>query len=121
MGKEEFEEGQKTALVEGLFDKIDCDNQGDENKFASAMLSSQRAEHAQMRLLGMKREKKTSKAQRRALGNIHFIGQLFRHGLLTRKIIVECMHSLLRNIEDPDPEDVAAMCKLMTTVGQELE
>lgn len=69
----------------------------------------------------MKREEENLKARRRALGNIHFIGHLFRKSLLTRKIILECSSQLLRNVENPDPEDVEALCKLMTTVGKDLE
>jgi translation initiation factor 4G len=62
-----------------------------------------------------------SRAKWRAMGNIRFIGHLYRYGLITRKIISACIKSLLRNVEEPDPEDIEAMCKLITTVGYEFE
>jgi translation initiation factor 4G len=61
------------------------------------------------------------KIKQRTLGNIRFIGQLYRHRLLTRSIINKCISLLIKDVEDPIQEDVEAMCKLVAIVGQDLE
>eukprot|EP00746_Dinoflagellata_sp_MGD_P157438 gnl/MRDRNA2_/MRDRNA2_86209_c1_seq1.p1 gnl/MRDRNA2_/MRDRNA2_86209_c1~~gnl/MRDRNA2_/MRDRNA2_86209_c1_seq1.p1 ORF type:complete len:352 (+),score=-2.16 gnl/MRDRNA2_/MRDRNA2_86209_c1_seq1:261-1316(+) len=57
----------------------------------------------------------------RALCNIRFIGYLYRHELISRKIIVLCLTSLLRDTDNPDPYHVEAMYYLCKTVGKKLE
>ncbi|KAI9136582.1 hypothetical protein BKA69DRAFT_140564 [Paraphysoderma sedebokerense] len=58
------------------------------------------------------------KIKRRALGNITFIGELFKKGLLTEKIMHTCVQRLISNT---DEEYIEALCKLLTTVGASLE
>ncbi|KAJ1558492.1 hypothetical protein HK096_011544 [Nowakowskiella sp. JEL0078] len=62
-----------------------------------------------------------SKAKRRALGNIQFIGELFKRQMLTEKIIHACISHQLRNISEPEEEDIESLCKLMTTVGAKID
>eukprot|EP00747_Dinoflagellata_sp_TGD_P158687 gnl/TRDRNA2_/TRDRNA2_177836_c0_seq2.p1 gnl/TRDRNA2_/TRDRNA2_177836_c0~~gnl/TRDRNA2_/TRDRNA2_177836_c0_seq2.p1 ORF type:complete len:680 (+),score=-31.03 gnl/TRDRNA2_/TRDRNA2_177836_c0_seq2:103-2142(+) len=66
-------------------------------------------------------DKKNTKIRSKALGNIHFIGNLYRYGLLARVTIENCIQTLLRETENPVPENVEVLCKLMSTVGQDLE
>jgi len=60
-------------------------------------------------------------ARRRMLGNIQFIGYLFKFGLLTERILHSCVTQLLKEESSPRPEDVECLCKLMTTVGGQLD
>jgi translation initiation factor 4G len=59
------------------------------------------------------------KARKRSLGNIRFIGELFKLGLLTEAIMHECFMKLLKKSEDH--ESLECMCRLMTTVGKSMD
>ncbi|KAG0015116.1 hypothetical protein BGZ82_001533 [Podila clonocystis] len=61
------------------------------------------------------------KAKRQGLGLIHFIGELFKLQMLTEKIMHECVKKLLANVKDPEEEETEGLCKLMTTVGLQLD
>ncbi|KAG0338309.1 hypothetical protein BG004_007270 [Podila humilis] len=61
------------------------------------------------------------KAKRQGLGLIHFIGELFKLSMLTEKIMHECVKKLLANVKDPEEEEIEGLCKLMTTVGLQLD
>jgi translation initiation factor 4G len=63
------------------------------------------------------REEKRSSARRRMLGNIRFIGELYKKSMLTERIMHECIKKLLGEYQHPDEEDVEALCKLMRTIG----
>ena len=67
------------------------------------------------------REKANLQARKRMLGNIQFIGHLFHQGLLIEKIMHACVRQLLEHVEDPEPEDVEALCKLLTTIGDKID
>ncbi|KAG0290768.1 hypothetical protein BGZ98_003297 [Dissophora globulifera] len=61
------------------------------------------------------------KAKRQGLGLIHFIGELFKLSMLTEKIMHDCVKKLLANVKDPEEEETEGLCKLMTTVGLQLD
>ncbi|CAL9124426.1 unnamed protein product [Musa textilis] len=63
------------------------------------------------------REKKRLQARRRMLGNIRLIGELYKKKMLTERIMHECIKKLLGQYQNPDEEDVEALCKLMSTIG----
>ncbi|XP_057998983.1 eukaryotic translation initiation factor 4G isoform X2 [Hevea brasiliensis] len=63
------------------------------------------------------REEKRVKARRRMLGNIRLIGELYKKKMLTERIMHECIKKLLGQYQNPDEEDVEALCKLMSTIG----
>lgn len=67
------------------------------------------------------REELESKHRRRVLGNIKFIGELFKLGMLTEKIMHDCITRLLGNVKNPVPEDIEALSKLMTTIGERID
>ncbi|KAK8650473.1 hypothetical protein V6N13_140111 [Hibiscus sabdariffa] len=67
------------------------------------------------------REEKRIKARRRMLGNIRFIGELYKKKMLTERIMHECIKKLLGEYENPDEEDVEALCKLMSTIGEMID
>lgn len=61
------------------------------------------------------------KARRRMLGNIQFIGHLYRFKMLTENIMHSCIRRLLEDDKNPKPEDIECLCKLLTTIGGQLE
>jgi translation initiation factor 4G len=58
------------------------------------------------------------KARRRSLGNIRFIGELYKLKMLTARIMHECLRKL---IATTDEESLECLCRLLTTVGKDLE
>jgi len=58
------------------------------------------------------------KLRRRSLGNIRFIGELYKLGMLTARIMHECVKKLLTTT---DEESLECLCRLVTTVGQDLD
>jgi len=70
----------------------------------------------------LKREDRILQARRRMLGNIRFIGELFKKSMLTERIMHTCIMKLLGAGErTPSEEDIEALCKLMSTVGGQLD
>lgn len=67
------------------------------------------------------REEKRIKARRRMLGNIRLIGELYKKKMLTERIMHACIQKLLGNNQTPDEEDVEALCKLMSTIGEMID
>ncbi|KAE8702023.1 Eukaryotic translation initiation factor 4G [Hibiscus syriacus] len=67
------------------------------------------------------REEKRIKARRRMLGNIRLIGELYKKKMLTERIMHDCIKKLLGEYENPDEEDVEALCKLMSTIGKMID
>nr|XP_043626899.1 eukaryotic translation initiation factor 4G-like isoform X2 [Erigeron canadensis] len=69
------------------------------------------------------REEKRVKARRRMLGNIRLIGELYKKRMLTERIMHECIKKLLgvNQTPDPDEENIEALCKLMSTIGEMID
>ncbi|KAF5469930.1 hypothetical protein F2P56_010487 [Juglans regia] len=67
------------------------------------------------------REEKRVQARRRMLGNIRLIGELYKKRMLTERIMHACIHKLLGQYQNPDEEDVEALCKLMSTIGEMID
>lgn len=67
------------------------------------------------------REEKRLKARRRMLGNIRLIGELYKKRMLTERIMHECIQKLLGQYQNPDEEDIEALCKLMSTIGEMID
>ena len=55
------------------------------------------------------------------LGNIRFIGELYKQKMLTEKIMHECLIKLLGDIENPEEDVVECLCVLMSTIGQAID
>ncbi|EPS61642.1 hypothetical protein M569_13149, partial [Genlisea aurea] len=64
------------------------------------------------------REEKRLRVRRRMLGNIRLIGELYKKRMLTERIMHECIKNLLGQYENPDEENIEALCKLMSTIGE---
>ncbi|KAL9683123.1 hypothetical protein QQ045_014939 [Rhodiola kirilowii] len=67
------------------------------------------------------REERRVLARRRMLGNIRLIGELFKKKMLTERIMHECIKKLLGQQQNPDEEDIEALCKLMSTIGEMID
>ncbi|XP_069096176.1 eukaryotic translation initiation factor 4 gamma 3 isoform X11 [Pleurodeles waltl] len=63
-------------------------------------------------------EEAKDKARRRSIGNIKFIGELFKLKMLTEAIMHDCMVKLLKN---HDEESLECLCRLLTTIGKDLD
>ncbi|XP_044494676.1 eukaryotic translation initiation factor 4G-like isoform X2 [Mangifera indica] len=96
--QEEFERGEREQEEANKVDKEGENKQSDEE-----------------------REEKRIKARRRMLGNIRLIGELYKKKMLTERIMHECIQKLLGQYESPDEEDVEALCKLMSTIGEMID
>lgn len=57
-------------------------------------------------------------ARRRSLGNIKFIGELFKLKMLTEVIMHDCIVKLLKN---HDGESLECLCRLLSTIGKDLD
>uniref|UniRef100_A0A452RDV1 Eukaryotic translation initiation factor 4 gamma 3 n=1 Tax=Ursus americanus TaxID=9643 RepID=A0A452RDV1_URSAM len=63
-------------------------------------------------------EEAKDKARRRSIGNIKFIGELFKLKMLTEAIMHDCVVKLLKN---HDEESLECLCRLLTTIGRDLD
>jgi len=67
------------------------------------------------------------KIKRKVLGNIQFIGELFKKKILTEKVMHSCISKILLSDEPEDPlpipeeDDLECLCKLLTTIGSALD
>lgn len=61
------------------------------------------------------------KLKRRVLGNMRFIGEIFKVGLIGEKIMHSIITELLSNVENPEEEEIECLCRLLMTVGSILD
>lgn len=66
----------------------------------------------------MELEEARDQARRRSLGNIKFIGELFKLKMLTEAIMHDCVVKLLKN---HDEESLECLCRLLSTIGKDLD
>ncbi|OQR94924.1 eukaryotic translation initiation factor [Achlya hypogyna] len=59
--------------------------------------------------------------KRATLGHIRFIGELYKQGMLSSRIMHECIQRLFGNLDAPDEESLECLCKLISTVGARLD
>jgi translation initiation factor 4G len=60
-------------------------------------------------------------AKRRGLGLVQFIGELYKLGMLTERIMLECVHKLVDYKGVPDEAEIESLSKLLRTVGGNLD
>ncbi|KAG6449153.1 hypothetical protein O3G_MSEX005901 [Manduca sexta] len=58
------------------------------------------------------------RVRRRSVGNVRFIGELYKLKMLTSKIMDYCMKYLIDKL---DEEKLECLCKLLTTIGEQIE
>ncbi|WOL09564.1 eukaryotic translation initiation factor 4G-like [Canna indica] len=78
-------------------------------------------EEGEIKQSAEEREEKRLQARRRMLGNIRLIGELYKKKMLTERIMHECIKKLLGQYQNPDEEDIEALCKLMSTIGEMID
>lgn len=66
----------------------------------------------------MELQEARDQARRRSLGNIKFIGELFKLKMLTEPIMHDCVVKLLKN---HDEESLECLCRLLSTIGKDLD
>ncbi|XP_016103621.1 eukaryotic translation initiation factor 4 gamma 1a isoform X10 [Sinocyclocheilus grahami] len=76
------------------------------------------AEEEERQRLKEELEEAKNKARRRSLGNIKFIGELFKLKMLTEPIMHDCIVKLLKN---HDEESLECLCRLLSTIGKDLD
>jgi hypothetical protein len=62
---------------------------------------------------------KLCNAKLRWLGNIRFIGELFKLSMLTEGIMIDCIERLLK--QENDEETIESLCRFLTTIGKEVD
>ncbi|KAL8785406.1 MAG: hypothetical protein Q9195_008666 [Heterodermia aff. obscurata] len=60
-------------------------------------------------------------AKRRGLGLVRFIGELYKLGMLTERIMHQCVHKLVDYDGVPDEAEVESLTSLLKTIGQNLD
>uniref|UniRef100_A0A8C1LVZ7 Eukaryotic translation initiation factor 4 gamma, 3b n=2 Tax=Cyprinus carpio TaxID=7962 RepID=A0A8C1LVZ7_CYPCA len=94
-------------------DKVDDDVFEKKHRELEAATSASERERLQEEL-----EEAKDKARRRSIGNIKFIGELFKLRMLTEAIMHDCVVKLLKN---HDEESLECLCRLLTTIGKDLD
>ncbi|KAG9337675.1 hypothetical protein JZ751_028325 [Albula glossodonta] len=94
-------------------DKVDDDVFERKQKELESAASASERERLQEEL-----EEAKDKARRRSIGNIKFIGELFKLKMLTEAIMHDCVVKLLKN---HDEESLECLCRLLTTIGKDLD
>ena len=65
-------------------------------------------------------EEKKSQTKKKTLGNVRFIGELFRVELITSKVILSCVNELLNKVNF-DEDKIEGACILLSTGGSSFE
>ncbi|KAI1816073.1 hypothetical protein GGS20DRAFT_583871 [Poronia punctata] len=98
--QEEFERGWSVQLPEQGAD-------GDRKTEAAALLTEEYY--------------KAAAAKRKGLGLVQFIGELYKLAMLTERIMHECVRKLVDYTGIPDEAEVESLCKLLRTIGWNLD
>jgi translation initiation factor 4G len=98
--QEEFERGWKVDLPQP--------KEGEDKKATEAALLSDEYYIA-------------AAAKRRGLGLVQFIGELYKLGMLTERIMHECVRKLLEFTGVPDEAEIESLTKLLKTIGGNLD
>ncbi|XP_042352934.1 eukaryotic translation initiation factor 4 gamma 1a isoform X2 [Plectropomus leopardus] len=97
------------------FEKDQDDDEIFEKKQKEMEAAKEGEERERLRL---ELEESRDQARRRSLGNIKFIGELFKLKMLTEAIMHDCVVKLLKN---HDEESLECLCRLLSTIGKDLD
>ncbi|XP_040381953.1 eukaryotic translation initiation factor 4G isoform X2 [Oryza brachyantha] len=112
------EDNEKITFKRLLLNKCQEEFERGEREEAEADKTEEEGEIKQTK---EEREEKRIRARRRMLGNIRLIGELYKKRMLTERIMHECIKNLLGNCQNPDEENIEALCKLMSTIGEMID
>ncbi|XP_062337646.1 eukaryotic translation initiation factor 4 gamma 1a isoform X3 [Osmerus eperlanus] len=93
-------------------------DQDDDEIFERKQKEMEAAKEEEQASLKAELEEAKDKARRRSLGNIKFIGELFKLKMLTEAIMHDCVVKLLKN---HDEESLECLCRLLSTIGKDLD
>lgn len=113
-----YEDNEKVVFKRVLLNKCQEEFERDEREQAEA---EQAEEHGEEKVSAEERRAKKAAARRRMLGNIRFIGELYKESMLTERIMHECIKKLIGEFQHPEEENVEALCKLMSTIGHMID
>nr|QEX51116.1 eukaryotic translation initiation factor 4G-like isoform X1 [Cymbidium ensifolium] len=112
------EDNEKVTFRRLLLNKCQEEFERGEREEAEADKAEEEGEIHQSEV---ERDEKRIKARRRMLGNIRLIGELFKKRMLTEGIMHGCIQQLLGPHQNPDEENIEALCKLMSTIGEMID
>ncbi|WVZ66319.1 hypothetical protein U9M48_015559 [Paspalum notatum var. saurae] len=112
------EDNEKITFKRLLLNKCQEEFERGEREEAEADKTEEEGEIKQTK---EEREEKRIRVRRRMLGNIRLIGELYKKRMLTERIMHECIKKLFGNYDDPDEENIEALCKLMSTIGEMID
>eukprot|EP00463_Aulacantha_scolymantha_P004168 TRINITY_DN515_c0_g1_i1.p1 TRINITY_DN515_c0_g1~~TRINITY_DN515_c0_g1_i1.p1 ORF type:complete len:345 (+),score=46.22 TRINITY_DN515_c0_g1_i1:602-1636(+) len=92
-----------------------------ENKFLVFEFNAKKQTFKRILLNKCQSEFETTKDKKRVLGNIRFIGELYKNGVLREDIVHECLGFLLSQVESPLDDDVESVCNLLETIGAKID
>ncbi|KAL0852082.1 hypothetical protein ABMA28_000327 [Loxostege sticticalis] len=100
-----------------------CQNQFETDKVDENILKLEKEMHectdpAKKKELHLQLEEENRRVRMRSVGNVRFIGELYKLKMLTSKIMVYCMNYLIEKLEE---EKLECLCKLLTTIGEQVE
>jgi translation initiation factor 4G len=113
------EDNEKVTFKRVLLNK--CQEEFERGEREREEETNKAGEEGEIKQTAEEREEKRVKARRRMLGNIRLIGELYKKKMLTERIMHACTQKLLGQYQDPDEEDVEALCKLMSTIGEMID
>lgn len=123
--QEEFERGWSTNSSdskEGDEESADRDNKTDKDKAEKDKADKETADKKPGEAAMMSEEYyAAAAAKRRGLGLVQFIGELYKLGMLTERIMHECVHKLVDYKGVPDEAEIESLCKLLRTIGANLD
>ncbi|KAJ3415262.1 hypothetical protein HDV05_005272 [Chytridiales sp. JEL 0842] len=108
--QEEFEKNDKWSQG----DAAGAESRRERLEKLANMTSEEKQEFAE-------EEYQRTKLKRKVLGNIGFIGELFKLDMITEKIMHSCVGQLLYKLQEPEEEEAEALCKLLKGVGGKLD
>lgn len=101
-------QADKQEFEKSAAEKEDGDKKGEQQKLGDTTMMSDEYYAA-------------AAAKRRGLGLVQFIGELFKLGMLTERIMHQCVHRLVDYNGVPDEAEIESLCKLLRTVGYNLD
>ncbi|KAJ3204621.1 hypothetical protein HDU82_005717 [Entophlyctis luteolus] len=108
--QEEFENSEKWSKA----DSEEAESRQERIKRLHSMSPAEKEKYAED-------EYNRNKLKRRVLGNVTFIGELFKLNMITEKIMHGCITQLLVEVQHPEEEETESLCKLMKTIGERLD
>ncbi|XP_047063984.1 eukaryotic translation initiation factor 4G-like [Lolium rigidum] len=111
-------DNEKVTFKRLMLDKCQDEFERGEREEADADKPEEEGEVKQTK---EEREGKIVKARRRMLGNIRLIGELYKKRMLTEQIMHDCIKKLLGSCQNPNEENIEALCKLMSTIGEMID